>query len=166
MISDTILYAMANRLRGTKLGGATESTTISRIVCCLAMASVAQSILGALVLFIGFWLAFLPGWGRYLGAIVNNVIANEKEVWVIDYIMDRFILSPTIWGTIAMCLRFLMFAPALAIYTWVVNGSYLPLLGVPLMGIVCYIFRKRAGKGWALCEYAYGAVLGIIVKAI
>lgn len=164
--SNIALYAMANRLRGTKLAGATESTTVSRIVACAAMASVSPNAIGFAVLLIGLWLAFLPAWGRYLGAIVNNAIPDEKEVWVIDAIVDKVALPAAVWGALAMCLRFALFVPVIAAYAWAVDGSYLVALGAPLMGVACYPFKGMGGKGWALAEYAYGAVLGILIGLV
>jgi len=166
MIQTIILYALANRARGTKLSGDADSTTAARLVCVLAMATAMPTLLSAAVLAVGLFLAFLSGWGKYIGAIVNGAIPNESEFAPVDAIMRYMpVENPAIWGAIAMTLRMCLFIPAVGVALYFAHGNMLLAALCPLMGLAYYPFKGMGGRGWALGEYASGAVLGAIISA-
>lgn len=166
MLETLALYALANRARGTDLSGDTDSNFVSRSVAALAMASVASGWLSFLCLAIGFFVVFLPGWGKYVGAIVNEATNAEGEFAPVDWVMGKmpFVMAPALWGAVAMCLRLSLYAPVVATAAWLSGGS--PILGAAclLLGAAYYPFKGMGGKGWALGEYASGAALGVIVS--
>lgn len=163
-----LCFSVLNRARGSKFFDLTTSTTFSRIVSTNGMGVLVGVLSGnvwaGVVAWLGLFLAFLPGWGKYVGAIVNNAVPNEDEFAPVDMVMRYLpIMPPALWGAAAMALRMSLFIPAVGIALYFAHGNTLIAALCPLMGLAYYPFKGMGGRGWAYGEYASGAVLGAII---
>lgn len=112
-------------------------------------------------------LNFGPGWGGYIGAMVDKAIThNRRDVLILDkwFRSDR---HPVFSGWAALTLRGLMGTAILALPFWFFSNHILVLVLCGLsMGTVYLISIELAGKlakdrckGWHYGEYFYGALL-------
>lgn len=116
-MSQIILFAILNAARGA---GAWDALYANRIITCLAMGVVAQGVtwhgLGlAVLLWLGFWL----GWSHAFMFGRKDDWAGKfwPVAWFADKGHDFF--EPwkrRLYGAAGMSVRWLMFAPAVAVY--------------------------------------------------
>lgn len=119
------------------------------------------------VYFAAMRLNFGPGWGGYIGAMIDRAIShNRRDIMFLDkwFRSDRF---PRLSGFLALTIRGLLGTIILAIPFFILTPKYfiLALSGL-LMGLVYLIsielsgfFFKDRTKGWHYGEYFYGALL-------
>lgn len=144
---------------------------VNAAVFAVAMALVTGIWVAAIPAFILMWVGAAPGWGAYIGAMVDG--SNpEKEVLVIDDVIKPWKHNPRAWGFAGLTLRGALWGFLLAVsvvYVSLVAAAAFILAGAA-MGIVYDLSHKfvrtfgknkkwRGLSGWQFSEYTFGAVL-------
>lgn len=182
----TVIFALANRARGSKLFEKSLSTQLSRIVATGAMA-IATGFLSSFVNpdipfwgFFVFWLLLfgwsVPGTGRYFVSITGDKEAwKQKEIKTIDWVLEKLPikeddpLSLKIKATIGMCLRQALILPAIVFLSFyldsyqVVASLLLPVFMGLSFFVSGYISKTRPVE---IAEYLCGAMMGLLVSGI
>jgi len=115
------------------------------------------------LVFGGFCLGLMPGWGKYMTATGLGVWnKNEIEIKPIDFIINK--IDHPLWSPVlGMSLRwFIFFFPL-----FMVLGRPLESFGLLSMGFV-YAGYRLLGRNyddqkWFLMEFITGVILGILV---
>ena len=139
--------------------------------------SITFNVLAALIMFGAMFLGRAPGWGEYVGGMVEQRVTGKKEIEHIDELVLSDINYPVLRNAAALSLRGAMWTVSLAAgfllckfiaYPHIAGYSliWLALSGL-LMGAVYFvaieIAERFTGKdrdyGWALGEYIWGGLL-------
>lgn len=144
-----ILFAILNRARGSHFWNLVPSTTASRLLATLGMATVIVAQTGDARLFALWPLLFLWslfGWDTFWAAIIGDDPNHSK-----------------LWGLSRMGLRMLLAAPAIAFAAYLTNGHILWALATPLLDLP-YLLFGAINKSSAIerAEPTDGALLCII----
>lgn len=127
------------------------------------------------ILYLSMLLGRSPGWGVYIGGIINKVVRKEEEIEWIDELILNKTNYPALRNSLALSLRGFMWSSSLlfgitlaATYESVILPSkfmYIMPLGLT-MGFIywlaCIISEKTSmgrGWGWSLGEYMFGFIL-------
>lgn len=127
------------------------------------------------ILYFSMLLGRSPGWGVYIGGIINRKVKKEEEIEWIDEIILNKSNFPALRNSIALSLRGFMWSSSLlfgvsliAAYEYIILPSkfiYIMPLGLT-MGLIywlaCIISEKTSkgrGWGWSLGEYLFGFIL-------
>lgn len=140
------------------------------------------------ILFGAMWLGRLPGWGTYIGGMIDKMVKPEKEIEQIDELVLSKTNYPVLRNTVALSLRGLMWSIMLAVGFFmakvfafpqinmvsVVQFSLCGLLMGPTylitMEFIEKVLKKNRGLGWSWGEHVWGFVLwglaaGIVVAS-
>lgn len=137
----------------------------------ITMALVTGVWLVALPAFILMWIGAAPGWGAYIGAMVDGS-KPEKEVLMIDDIIKPWKNNPRAWGFAGLTLRGTLWGFTLAVCaSWFsFFAAAMFVVAGATMGVVYDLSHKfvrafgknkkwRGLSGWQFSEYTFGAVL-------
>lgn len=165
------IFAIINYLRGSEIPFTSKAYMAA--VGGVATGLIAWDWIIGVIVFAGYWLWAVLGWGKYF--IIwhgkESVYEQESEVALIDWIADCIILPVKtseykLWGLIAMSLRGLLIAP-LFIGLGIYLQSYFPALvglGVGLsMGITykaAELFGGYHKYTVGIAEFLYGLIIG------
>lgn len=105
-----------------------------------------------------------PGWGKYLGGIVHKVMPKEKEIRIIDWILDQIKRPDREEAILAMSLRGLWWTSCVAIplSLWIGGSAILYALSGLLIGFIHWgaaTLQKNPDKAWELGEQMRGAMI-------
>ncbi len=120
----------------------------------------------AAVAFALMWLGASPGWGEYIGAIINRKKGKAPEVPIIDMAIEP--LTGTLWGVAGLTLRGLFWGLMLAV-PFIFNQQFIAAIlfavagscmGLIYWGVIRIAQKFPAlGSGWSASEIVFGAVL-------
>jgi len=129
------------------------------------------------ILFGTMWLGRAPGWGAYIGGIIDKKVKQEKEIEQIDEFILHKTDKPVLRNVIALSLRGAMWTGALALGMLAIKA--LTSVAVPAGGaLLLFVFgllmgptywlaielsekvtKKGRAQGWPLGEYIWGGLL-------
>jgi hypothetical protein len=115
------------------------------------------------ILIIGtFFLFISPGWGKYFMAWHGQDESHLKEIWGIDFIVDR-IKNKFLAGTIGMSLRWFVLAlPLFGVLEYYDVSSIEHSLVLLSIGPL-YFAGGRIKAPFQLIEFISGCILGIAI---
>lgn len=180
-----IIFALANRARGSKFFEKSNSTQLARIAATGIMAT-ATGLVSGFYTEIPYWALFvfwillfgwsLPGTGRYFVSITGDKEAwKQKEISFIDWILEKLpikeenSLSLKIKATIGMCLRQSLILPAIVFLSFyldnyqIIGSVLLPMFMGLSFFVSGYISKTRPVE---IAEYICGALMGLLVSGI
>ena len=170
-----ISFALANRIRGSKIygyGDDTEGRMIAALIimtvvtCHVATSAIQAAEIGAPLIVLNL-LAMSFGWDNYWSAAIGNPTDRTKPVfWPVDVIMKRLMfLGLRAWGTVAMGLRSSLYSLGIVVTALVLHRPERAIfaLGTLLCGIP-YLAWGYVDNGTAVprAEYTNGAWLGFL----
>ena len=115
------------------------------------------------LLIIGSYLFFItPGWGKYFMALHGQDKSHEKEIWVIDHLIDR-IENKFLAGTIGMSLRWTVLA--LPLFGILDHYGVTPIQNVLILLSIgpLYFAGGRLKLDLQKIEFISGCILGISI---
>lgn len=158
VIITMLAFAVANRARGSKFFGLTESTEFGRIIATFIMAlamgfvyyvpnymKMDVSIMFSWPLLV-LWATF--GWDAYWSAEIGNDPVHSEG-----------------WGVKEMAFRMCWAIPSMVVYCWLSNHweGLVYAAGIPLMALPYYLYGKLT-KRWVieLSEPTNGLLMGYL----
>lgn len=166
------LCAAANRARGSKVFGLTDSTAEARAVfsvtVALASLAIGAGLWQMLIIFAGLFAWSVPGWGKYFSAIHGRDNPQEKEIGWIDDIGYNTVFgvdheSNRRRGAICMGLRGVYMLPMFLALAWFNPWALLIAPLCLLQGIPYYLAGYYQREPVMAAELAWGACIGLMI---
>lgn len=148
-----LLYGLLNRVRGSHPRLKPYVYAAMALVIPWLLDEITQPVTTTLVFvyllnFVGIWIGFMPGWGKYFPRAADT--SGEREVPIVDWLADRLYLRYTDttppaqairWKTLAMGLRFLLFFwPKYIVLAVLLRASLADLLLIALLAAAMLLY--------------------------